>query len=158
MKRTLASLGIALLALLGVVGATTTAAAAPAAPSPQAYAQAQALGFPAGSFVSSAPVAAPALDAAVSAPVLATKASSTRSCWAGNYGHITSSVKQTSSTWQSYQVTVYKPSWYTNWVRGYFDGVGKGYANSTYWVNVPDHNLHTNRVSAANGATCSVRH
>ena len=48
MKRTLASLGIALLALLGVVGATTTAAAAPAAPSPQAYAQAQALGFPAG--------------------------------------------------------------------------------------------------------------
>ena len=105
-----------------------------------------------------APAPAVAAPAAVSGPVLATKATSTRSCWAANVGHVTSTVTQTSSTSQSYKITVYKPSWYTNWVRAYFDGVGKGYANSTFWVNTPNHALHTIRVSAANGATCSVRH
>ena len=150
----------ALVLALGVLfgGGAPAATAAPAAPTAAQFAQAQAMGFPAGSFVSSAPQALPALDAAVSAPILSYKASSTRSCWAGNYGHVTSSVKQTSSTYQSYQITAYKPSWYTNWVRAYFDGVGKNYANSTIWVNVPNHALHTIRVSAANGATCSVRH
>ena len=105
-----------------------------------------------------AAMAALMLAISLAAPASATKATSTRSCWAGNHGHVTSTVTQTSSTSQSYKITVYKPSWYTNWVRAYFDGVGKGYANSTFWVNVPNHALHTIRVSDADGHTCSVRH
>ena len=150
----------ALLLALGVLfgGCAPAATAAPAAPTAAQFAQAQAMGFPAGSFVSSTPQALPALDAAVSAPILSYKASSTKACWAGNRGHVTSSVSQQSSTSASYKITAYKPSWYTNWVRAYFDGVGKNYANSTIWVNVPNHAIHTIRIYTAAGDTCAVSH
>lgn len=86
----------------------------------------------------------------------AAKAYTSKNCWAGNKANVQTTNWATSSTWQTYHVWVYRAPGNSAKVSMAFDGSTKwsGYGSAEFYINVPDHKVHTIGVGSA-GFGCS---